>query len=220
MRSMDLLVETVDGEPLERDKARTMARRDEWGWAAWSKLSQRRDTAPATDVAALRRAALPALFYAGFAALPWLWAVNVWMFWPDFRSGDVVVKTCACTLAHEGAREQALAAAAWHACAPRLTRMHRRRRCRPPCAALRRHAALGGMLCRMAAVVPAVAAGVHDRWAAAGQPGHLCAPGRVSDRPGRLGRGAVMAARARGGTASAHAGASLSCTGVHARPCR
>jgi hypothetical protein len=37
---------------------------------------------------------LLALFYAGWLFLPWLWAVNVWMFWPDFRHGDAVVKTC------------------------------------------------------------------------------------------------------------------------------
>jgi hypothetical protein len=37
---------------------------------------------------------LLALFYAGWLFLPWLWAVNVWMFWLDFRHGDVVVKTC------------------------------------------------------------------------------------------------------------------------------
>eukprot|EP00879_Flechtneria_rotunda_P001446 GHRR01001599.1.p1 GENE.GHRR01001599.1~~GHRR01001599.1.p1 ORF type:complete len:101 (-),score=0.03 GHRR01001599.1:1162-1464(-) len=35
-----------------------------------------------------------ALFFAGFALLPWLWAVNVWMFWPGLRQGDPVVKTC------------------------------------------------------------------------------------------------------------------------------
>lgn len=37
---------------------------------------------------------LPTLFLAGFACLPWLWAVNVWMFWPDFKHGDPVVKAC------------------------------------------------------------------------------------------------------------------------------
>lgn len=32
---------------------------------------------------------------AGFFALPWLWATNVWLFWPDFRHGrDPVVKLC------------------------------------------------------------------------------------------------------------------------------
>lgn len=54
-----LIVETVDGEPLERDNARTLSKR---------------------------------VFYAGWLFLPWLWAVNVWMFWPDFRHGDAVVK--------------------------------------------------------------------------------------------------------------------------------
>lgn len=34
------------------------------------------------------------LFVAGFACLPWLWAVNVWMFWPDFKHGDPIVKAC------------------------------------------------------------------------------------------------------------------------------
>lgn len=34
------------------------------------------------------------LFYAGFAALPWLWAVNVWMFWPEFNRGDAVIRKC------------------------------------------------------------------------------------------------------------------------------
>ncbi len=38
---------------------------------------------------------MSALYLAGFAFLPWLWAVNVWMFWPHFkRSGDTVVKAC------------------------------------------------------------------------------------------------------------------------------
>lgn len=59
---MDLAVETIDGEPLERDKARSLSKR---------------------------------VFIAGFACLPWLWAVNVWMFWPDFRAGDPVVQAYA-----------------------------------------------------------------------------------------------------------------------------
>ena len=34
-------------------------------------------------------------FYAGFAALPWFWATNVWLFFPDFLHGrDPVVKRC------------------------------------------------------------------------------------------------------------------------------
>eukprot|EP00879_Flechtneria_rotunda_P005327 GHRR01005614.1.p2 GENE.GHRR01005614.1~~GHRR01005614.1.p2 ORF type:complete len:112 (+),score=11.05 GHRR01005614.1:162-497(+) len=57
-----LVVENIDGEPLDRDKARTLAKR---------------------------------VFFAGFALLPWLWAVNVWMFWPGLRQGDPVVKTYA-----------------------------------------------------------------------------------------------------------------------------
>uniref|UniRef100_A0A061R002 Presenilin enhancer 2 n=2 Tax=Tetraselmis sp. GSL018 TaxID=582737 RepID=A0A061R002_9CHLO len=25
------------------------------------------------------------IYYGGFALLPWLWAVNVWLFWPELR---------------------------------------------------------------------------------------------------------------------------------------
>ncbi|DBA89760.1 hypothetical protein WJX79_000970 [Trebouxia sp. C0005] len=33
------------------------------------------------------------IFYAGFAGLPWLWFVNVWLFWPDLRHGhDLTVQ--------------------------------------------------------------------------------------------------------------------------------
>ncbi|GIL75900.1 hypothetical protein Vretifemale_5615, partial [Volvox reticuliferus] len=34
------------------------------------------------------------MFFGGFCFLPLLWAVNVWLFWPDFRSprGDQVIK--------------------------------------------------------------------------------------------------------------------------------
>ncbi|EFJ43852.1 hypothetical protein VOLCADRAFT_121368 [Volvox carteri f. nagariensis] len=34
------------------------------------------------------------MFFGGFCFLPLLWAVNVWLFWPDFRSprGDPVIK--------------------------------------------------------------------------------------------------------------------------------
>lgn len=36
-----------------------------------------------------------ALFYCGFLLLPWMWCVNVWLFWPDFRHGDdAVVLRC------------------------------------------------------------------------------------------------------------------------------
>ncbi|KAK9832821.1 hypothetical protein WJX81_004587 [Elliptochloris bilobata] len=31
------------------------------------------------------------MFYSGFFLLPWMWCVNVWLFWPDFRHGDDVV---------------------------------------------------------------------------------------------------------------------------------
>lgn len=33
------------------------------------------------------------VFYAGFAFLPWLWLVNVWLFWHEFRAGqDLVIQ--------------------------------------------------------------------------------------------------------------------------------
>lgn len=35
------------------------------------------------------------VFYAGFALLPWLWVMNVWLFWHDFRHGrDSVIQKC------------------------------------------------------------------------------------------------------------------------------
>ena len=35
------------------------------------------------------------VFYAGFLFLPWLWVVNLWLFWPDFRRGsDLVIQKC------------------------------------------------------------------------------------------------------------------------------
>jgi hypothetical protein len=38
---------------------------------------------------------LRALFFAGFACLPLLWAANVWLFWPQFRHGsDPLVQKC------------------------------------------------------------------------------------------------------------------------------
>lgn len=34
------------------------------------------------------------MFYAGFACLPFFWAVNVWLFWPYFvHGGDSVIQT-------------------------------------------------------------------------------------------------------------------------------
>ncbi|KXZ56290.1 hypothetical protein GPECTOR_1g255 [Gonium pectorale] len=34
------------------------------------------------------------MFYGGFLFLPLMWAMNVWLFWPDFRSprGDPIIK--------------------------------------------------------------------------------------------------------------------------------
>jgi len=29
----------------------------------------------------------PALFYAGFLLLPWLWLTSIWYFWPEFWRG-------------------------------------------------------------------------------------------------------------------------------------
>lgn len=94
---MDLVVETVDGEPLERDKARTLSKKDKWQAQAAASLSAQMacQAVLSLSVVLLYVAAchlLPALFVAGFACLPWLWAVNVWMFWPDFKHGDPVVK--------------------------------------------------------------------------------------------------------------------------------
>ena len=39
---------------------------------------------------------LPAVFFVGCALLPWLWLVNVWLFWPAFwgKNGNAVVKRC------------------------------------------------------------------------------------------------------------------------------
>ena len=39
---------------------------------------------------------LPAVFFVGCALLPWLWLVNIWLFWPAFwdKNGNVVVKRC------------------------------------------------------------------------------------------------------------------------------
>lgn len=87
-QNMDsLLVETVDGEPLEREKARTLSKRDKHDEGY---------TRDANTIFVLLTCAccLNLLFYAGWLFLPWLWAVNVWMFWPDFKNGDVVIKQC------------------------------------------------------------------------------------------------------------------------------
>lgn len=58
---MDIaVVESVDGEVFQADKARLIAKR---------------------------------MFYAGFACLPFVWIVNVWLFWHDFIHGhDMEVK--------------------------------------------------------------------------------------------------------------------------------
>jgi hypothetical protein len=49
-------------------------------------------------------------FYLGFALLPWFWATNVWLFWPDFRrdGGDAVVAKCECQHAADAAKRKAL----------------------------------------------------------------------------------------------------------------
>jgi hypothetical protein len=40
-------------------------------------------------------------FYAGFACLPMLWLVNVWLFWPQCRTGsDSVIRYCELGAAH------------------------------------------------------------------------------------------------------------------------
>jgi hypothetical protein len=31
------------------------------------------------------------VYYAGFAALPWFWAVNAWLHWPSFAHGQDLV---------------------------------------------------------------------------------------------------------------------------------
>lgn len=37
-----------------------------------------------------------ALYFAGYAGLPWLWIINVWLFWPTLRSQrDPVIMHCA-----------------------------------------------------------------------------------------------------------------------------
>ena len=33
-------------------------------------------------------AGMSALYYTGFFGLPWLWIVNVWLFWPAVRAGS------------------------------------------------------------------------------------------------------------------------------------
>ena len=39
-------------------------------------------------------------FRTGFFLLPWFWATNVWLFFPDFWHGrDPVVKKCGCAAA-------------------------------------------------------------------------------------------------------------------------
>lgn len=56
---------------------------------------------PVTDVdgvvlpAPQARTAAKRYYYAGFAALPWFWAVNIWLYFPDFWHGrDPVVAKC------------------------------------------------------------------------------------------------------------------------------
>ncbi len=56
---------------------------------------------PVTDVdggvlpAPQARTAAKRYYYVGFAALPWFWVVNVWLFFPDFWHGrDPVVAKC------------------------------------------------------------------------------------------------------------------------------
>lgn len=48
-------------------------------------------------------------FYLG-CALPWFWATNVWLFWPDFRhdGGDAVVAKCECQRASHASKLNAL----------------------------------------------------------------------------------------------------------------
>lgn len=118
---MDLVVETIDGEPLERDKARSLSKRDKLGPLAaprcWSSSTPHRSLLTLCChfcAGSLCPCLLfvSTLFIAGFACLPWLWAVNVWMFWPDFfRAGDPVVKACeCCKTSNDGAMRVAVAA--------------------------------------------------------------------------------------------------------------
>ena len=50
------------------------------------------------------------MFFVGCALLPWLWLVNIWLFWPAFwgKNGNAVVKRCKWAAFETGYRDMRL----------------------------------------------------------------------------------------------------------------
>jgi hypothetical protein len=87
-------VESVDYELMPAPQAQKLCRRSEPGEALKGERHRGRGGG-ALKPLPLPVAAHP-VFYGGFAFLPFMWAMNVWLFWPDFwhPRGDPVVKRC------------------------------------------------------------------------------------------------------------------------------
>jgi hypothetical protein len=92
-------IETVDEEELSRDSARRLSkyhkslRRFAVGTMALSVLIR---SLGFRDAERLTVACHAALFYAGFALLPWIWFSNTWLFWPHMWSGgESHIRHCA-----------------------------------------------------------------------------------------------------------------------------
>lgn len=90
-----LVIETVDGDGMPTEEARVLCKRSEalflfkfeFGFFFFfrSKVQSSQN----------------AVFYGGCALLPWLWFVNVWLFWPDFIKGnDAIVSKCKPVVKH------------------------------------------------------------------------------------------------------------------------
>ena len=99
-------VETVDEEELPADSARRLSRNhkslnpDCIAQAyCWHSCSQSHGFLCMLNVCMLLSlvwSCHAALFYAGFALLPWLWFSNIWLFWPQLWSNrDQHVRKCA-----------------------------------------------------------------------------------------------------------------------------
>ena len=85
---------SIDGEVFPLEKARLIAKRSGWEDTPVVISSWCGRVAKELSCCLL----LAAVFYFGFAFLPFLWFINVWLFWPEFKHGDAQIKKRECHL--------------------------------------------------------------------------------------------------------------------------
>lgn len=94
------LVETVDGDRVPAEVAQSLCRKSKRNLVCHPDCTLMLVSVHLRQHArhcSLMLALLPcaAVYHGGFALLPLLWLVNVWLFWPDFRHGhDPMVAKC------------------------------------------------------------------------------------------------------------------------------